>query len=118
MGLGKFPPSLHPNLKDDLLMGTRKLTPEDLERITQAAREWGKIVVRRAYGDEGPDLDVDLAQMEQVGQAAMRGLLAGTLEQATSQQAQRLGNEQPCPTCGRSCPVKTVVRPIDVSGGT
>ena len=47
-------------------MGSRKLTPEDLERITNLAKSWGKVVVKRAFGDAGPGLDVDLAQMEEV----------------------------------------------------
>jgi len=99
-------------------MGTRKLTAEDLDRITQVAKDWGKIVVRRAFGEQGPGLDVDLSHMEQIAQAAARGLTAGTLEEATTQQAQLLGDQQPCPTCGRHCPVTTQGRSIDVSGGT
>ena len=85
-------------------MGTRKLTAEDLDRIAAVAKGWGKIVVRRAFGDQGPGLEVDLAQMEQIAQAAARGLTAGTLEEATAQQAQLLGDHQPCPGCGRPCP--------------
>jgi hypothetical protein len=99
-------------------MGTRKLTDEDLDRIADIAKDWGKIIVRRAFGDQGPGLDVDLSQMEQIAQAAARGLTAGTLEEATTQQAQLLGDQQPCPGCGQSCPVTTDDRPINVSGGT
>ncbi len=99
-------------------MGTRKLTAEDLQRIADVAKDWGKIIVRRAFGDQGPGLDVDLSQMEQLAQAAARGLTAGTLEEATTQQAQLLGDQQPCPACGRRCPVSTEGRRIDVSGGT
>jgi hypothetical protein len=99
-------------------MGTRKLTDDDLARITAVAKDWGKIIVRRAFGDLGPGLDVDLSQMEQVAQAAARGLTAGTLEEATAQQAQLLGDQQACPACGRPCPVTTAGRPIAVSGGS
>jgi hypothetical protein len=107
-----------PNFKDDFIMSTRKLTAEDLDRLTQVAKDWGKIIVRRAFGDQGPGVDVDLSQMEQIAQAAARGLTAGTLEEATRQQTQLLGDQQPCPACGRACPVTTGDRPIDVSGGT
>lgn len=99
-------------------MGTRKLTADDLQRIADVAKDWGRIIVRRAFGDQGPGLDVDLAQMEQIAQAAARGLTAGTLEEATAQQAQHLGDQQPCPSCGHRCPVTTASRPIQVAGGT
>jgi hypothetical protein len=116
--MGKFVPSPGLNFKDDLIMGTRKLTAEELDRIAAVAKDWGKIIVRRAFGDQGPGLEVDLAQMEQIAQAAARGLTAGTLEEATAQQAQLLGDQQPCPACGHLCPVTTQDRPIAVAGGT
>lgn len=106
------------NLKDDLAMGSRKLTPEDLDRITLLAMSWGKIVVRQAFGDDGPGLDVDLEPREQVALAAARGLTAAALEQATTQQAQRLGNEQPDPPCGRPCAVLPHERPLPARGAT
>ena len=99
-------------------MGTRMLSPQDLESVTQLARSWGKVVVRRAFGDQGPGLDVDLAQMEEMALAAARGLTAGVLEEATGQQAQQLGAEQPCPQCGQACTVGTDERSLEVHGGT
>ena len=75
--------------------------------------------MRRAFGEDGPGLDVDLDQMEHVAVAAAQGLTAGTLEEATSQQAQGLGSEQACPECGRSCAVAAEEeRLIHVRGGT
>jgi hypothetical protein len=99
-------------------MGSRKLTPEDLEQITKLAKNWGKIVVRQAFGDDGPGLDVDLSQMEDVAVAAARGLTAGALEEATSQQGRLLGSQQPCPQCGHLCGVTVQERPVVVRGGT
>ena len=99
-------------------MGTRKLTADDLARIAEVAKDWGKIIVRHAFGDHGPGLDVDLAQMEQIAQAAARGLTAGTLEEATTRQAHLLGEQQSCPVCGHQCPITTEGRPIEVCGGT
>lgn len=98
-------------------MGSRKLTSQDLECITQLAKGWGKMVVRRAFGEQGPGLDVDLAQMEEVAVAGARGLTAGALEEATTQQAQQLGTQQPCPQCGRLCTVVPEERPVEVRGG-
>ena len=50
--------------------------PQDLQKIHDLAHQWGKIVVRHAFGDDGPGLDVDLAAMEEVAVAA-GGLTAG-----------------------------------------
>jgi hypothetical protein len=105
------------NVKDDLAMGSRKLTAEDLAQITKLAKNWGKMVVRQAFGDGGPGLDVDLTQMEDVAVAAAAGLTAGALEEATAQQGRLLGAEQPCPDCGRLCGVDAEERPVVVRGG-
>ena len=99
-------------------MATRKLTPEDYQTITRLAKQWGKIVVRQAFGDQGPGLDVNLTQLEEMAYAAAQGLTAGALEEATSRQEQQLGETQPCPTCGRRCTVTEAERPLHVKGGT
>lgn len=99
-------------------MATRKLSPEELEAITRLAKQWGKIVVKHAFGEQGPGLDVDFAQMEQVAAAAARGLTEGALAVAAAQQGQRLGEEQPCPQCGTLCPVGSAERPLHVQGAT
>ena len=44
------------------------------------AARWGKIIARRAFGDDGPGLDIDLDAMEQIAQAATAGLHEGTLQ--------------------------------------
>ena len=98
-------------------MPAREFSPQDLQKIHDLAHQWGKIVVRHAFGDEGPGLDVDLAALEEVAVAAARGLTAGALEQATAQQARRLGEAQPCPGCGQPCPVGHEERPVQVRGG-
>jgi len=98
-------------------MPARQFSPQDLQKIHDLAHQWGKIVVRHAFGDGGPGLNVDLAPMEEVAVAAARGLTAGALEQATAQQARRLGEAQPCPGCGQLCPVGHEERPVQVRGG-
>src|SRR5271155_4180328 len=99
-------------------MAKRKLTSEDKQAIFQLARNWGKIVSGRAFGEEGPGLDVDLNEMEEVAVIAMRGLAAGTLEAATAKQAERLGENQECPQCGRSSPVQREPRPVTARSGS
>ena len=98
-------------------MATRSFTEQDKAALFQLAKQWGKIVVRQAFGDAGPGLDVDLDTMEAVAVAAAQGLTAGTLEMATQQQAHQLGSQQACPGCGRLCDVKTEERPLRVRGG-
>lgn len=98
-------------------MATHKPTQEDLARVEELAKRWGKRVVQEQWGSEGPDLDVNLDQMEEVAMAAVRGLLAGTLEVATAQQAEHLGQQHPCPDCGRLCPLTVEERPVTTSIG-
>ena len=100
-------------------MASSQLTPQDLQKIRELAAQWGKIVARRAFGDSGPGLDVDLLALEQVADAAARGLTEGTLATLLQQQAQALPPQQPCPDCGQLCPVAHEGRPLATGhGGT
>ena len=98
-------------------MATRKLSPEELQAVSRLAKQWGKIVVKHAFGEQGPGLDVDFAQLEEVACAAARGLTEGALEAATAQQGQLLGAKQPCPHCGQLCAVGRAERPLRAKGG-
>ncbi len=99
-------------------MAARRLKAEDLKHIEELAKGWGKIIVRQHWGEKGPGLDVDLTQMEDVAMAAVRALLAGTLESATRQQASQLGEEHACPACGQMCPLQRAERSIVVRTGS
>ena len=99
-------------------MATSRLTPQELQTIRDLAAQWGKIVARRAFGDDGPGLDVDLLALEQVAAAAARGLTEGTLATLLEQQAQALPPDHPCPGCGQLCPVTHEPRPLVGHGGT
>ena len=98
-------------------MPPRKITAEKLRAIHELAAGWGKIVARRAFGDDGPDLGVDLTAMEQIAATAAAGVNQSTLEILLQQQARRLGAQQPCPACRRLCPVGSEDRPLAVQGG-
>ena len=98
-------------------MPRRKLSPQDLQKIQDMAARWGKIIVRQAFGDDGPGLDIDLNAMEDVAAAAAAGLTQGTLTTLLEQQALSLGSQQPCPDCGCLCPVEREPRPLAVRGG-
>ena len=97
-------------------MARRSFTPEELHELRRLAAQWGKIVSRRAFGEQGPGLDVDFATMEQIALAAAEGLTEGTLQTLLEQQATALGQQQPCPGCGRPCAVRREERPLQVQG--
>jgi hypothetical protein len=97
-------------------MAHRSFTPEELQELRRLAAQWGQIVARRAFGDDGPGLDVDLAALEQIAHAAAAGLTEGTLQTLLEQQANALGQQQPCPDCGRPCAVRRQQRPLHVQG--
>src|SRR5262249_6328917 len=99
------------NPKAGAAMSRRQFSPEDLRAIRELAKGWGKIIARRACGD-GPLTEVDLSSMEQLAQAAAAGLTEGTLTTLLEQQAQALGPEQPCPDCGRPCPLRRSERTL------
>ena len=97
-------------------MPSPKPAPEQLAAIQALAKEWGKIVGRRAYGDAGPGLDVDFDQMEQIAAAA--GLVEGTLEHLAEQHARHLPDELPRPTCQAPCRVARRPREVVARGAT
>src|SRR4051812_1434478 len=95
-----------------------KFSSQELQELRELAARWGKIVAKHAFGEQGPGLDVDFATLEQIAQAAATGLTEGTLLTLLEQQAQSLGNPQPCPLCGRPCTTRRSDRPLTVAGGT
>ena len=97
-------------------MARRPFTPQELHELRLLARQWGKIVARRAFGDDGPGLDVDFNAMEQIAQAAAAGLTEGTLQTLLESQSVALGEEQPCPDCGRLCAIGRQERPLQARG--
>ncbi|MBY0514330.1 MAG: hypothetical protein K2P78_10510 [Gemmataceae bacterium] len=97
-------------------MARRPFTPEELLELRQLAAQWGKIVARRAFGDDGPGLDVDFDTMEQIAHAAAQGLTDGPLQTLLDRQTAALGDQQPCPDCGRACPVERQERPLRAKG--
>ena len=98
-------------------MPRRQFSPQDLQEIRDLAAQWGKIVARHAFGDQGPGTEVDFQAMEDLAAAAAAGLSAGTLSVLLQQQAEALGPQQPCPDCGRLCVVRSADRPLDYRGG-
>jgi len=99
-------------------MATPRFTPEELQELRTLAARWAKIVSQRAFGDDGPGLDIDFRTMEQIATAAAQGLTEGTLQLLLQQQADKLPQEQPCPHCGQPCRTEPHQRPLIAQGAT
>jgi hypothetical protein len=107
-----------PKFKDELTMPFTKDQSEDLAKLRDTAYGWGKIVVRRAYGDEGPGLDLDFDSIESLAVDMGQAVIRGTVEEILKTQFNRLGDHQPCPGCQRPCPVAKTPRTLQARGGT
>ncbi len=91
---------------------------DDRAPLREMASGWGKIVARRAYGDEGPGLDLDFDSIESLAVDMGQAVIAGAVQEILRKQSQRLGDHQPCPECGRASPVDKRPRTIQIRGGT
>ena len=95
-----------------------KNQPENLSDLRDLAYGWGKVVSRRAYGAEGPGLDIDFDSIETLAVDIGQAVIRGAIEEALKSQWKLLGDHQPCPQCDQSCPIRTAPRTIQVRGGT
>jgi hypothetical protein len=87
-------------------MAGHGLSVEQMAELVALARGWGEIAAGEAYGEEGPDFDVDLSGIEEVGWQMSRALNQGLCEALTARQAERLPEVRPCPGCGAECEVE------------
>ena len=99
-------------------MPFKKPQPTRTAEIRDLAEDWGKVIARRAFGEAGPADEVAFDTFEQIAVEAAQALTQGTIEQLLRHDTQRLGPVQPCPQCGRDCPVRTELRDLVVRGAT
>src|SRR5260370_25738559 len=90
--------------------------PEDLSDLRDMAYGWGKVVSRRAYGDDGPGLAIDFDSIESLAVDMGQALIQGAIEEVLKTQLKLLGDHQPCPECARACPVRAASRTIQGRG--
>ncbi len=95
-----------------------KRQPEDVSDLREMAYGWGKLVTMRAFGEEGPGLDLDFDEIESLAVDIGQAVIQGTIEEVLRIQSQRPGAERPCPHCGRLCPAAKASRTITVRGST
>jgi hypothetical protein len=97
-------------------MPFRKSPLMDSTGVGGMAEGWGKIVARRVHEQVGPDLDLDADDIEQVAMSAACAVAKGAIEELLEKKAGVLGAEQPCPGCGKLCPVQRASRSIQFWG--
>ena len=97
-------------------MASKEARERKLKEIQEVAEGWGKMIAREAFPN-GPGLDVTLADMEEYAMAASRALVKGAVESMTATQGEQLGEEAPCPTCGKMCALERKPRAVAVRGG-
>jgi hypothetical protein len=109
--------SSFPKFKDEHTMPFTKGPSDDLSHLRGMAYGWGKVVSRRAYGDEGPGLDIDFDSIESLAVEIGQAVIKGAIEETLKTQLKLLGDHQPCPACARACPMDTASRTIQGRGG-
>ena len=92
--------------------------PHDQCERRDMAYGGGKIVSRRAYGEDGPGPDLGFDSIESVAVDMGQAVLPGAIEEVLRIQFPRLGDHRPCPACGRACPGNKAPRARQIRGGT
>ncbi len=85
--------------------------------LRELGEGWGKIFAHESFGADGPTLDIDFTQIENMAGVAVLGLVQGMIGEAVWQQGLRLGDSQPCPDCRGNCPVQWAGRPFKTRFG-
>ena len=73
------------------------------DELLGLVRLLGRNLSHQAFGEHGPDLKMTLVDLEQCLRPLVEAMAGGFLSAATSEQAHRLIDIQPCPTCGHEC---------------
>jgi hypothetical protein len=109
--------SIRRKFKEEQIMASKKLSEAKFREIQEVAAGWGKLLARESFAS-GPGLDVTLADMEDIAAVATQALVRGAIEEMTNAQADGLGDEAPCPSCGAMCELKRKGRDVTVRGGS
>jgi hypothetical protein len=88
-------------------MGSLAAAKSKTEELQRWAEHVGEILSKKAFGEKGPDLETSLADLEELLGPILKQVTAGYLRTAVSEQAERLSDETPCPTCGEGCALTT-----------
>jgi hypothetical protein len=80
--------------KDEHTMPFTKSQSHDLSNLRDMAYGWGRVVSRRAYGDEGPGLDIDFDSIESLAVDMGQAVIRGAIEEVLRSQLKLLGDHQ------------------------
>lgn len=105
------------NVKEGHEMAMTKAVEAKREELVRAARLLGENLSRRSFGERGPDLKVTLTDLEQFLRPLIQAMAGGFLAVSASEQAQRLAETLPCPTCGRECSREDHERTLTAADG-
>lgn len=92
-------------------MAQRKISEQDWECFLRVADQL-EVDVRGLLKK-----DVRFHVLESAGHALGRAVAQATTERLTLARAERLSGPQPCPTCGRRCPLVHRERPLETVDG-
>ena len=98
-------------------MSLTKTVEAKREDLVVLARMWGENLSQRAFGEGGPDLNVTLADLEQLLRPLVQAMAGGFLGKSAEEQKQRLAETLPCPTCGRECSKEEQERTLTTEDG-
>jgi hypothetical protein len=76
------------------------------ELAARLASQMAEFFSEEVYGPEGPELDSDMDEFEDLAVLAARAAFDAVIAKALVLQNQKLPPHLPCPKCQRECPVK------------
>lgn len=82
------------------------------ELAARLARQLAEVFSEEVYGDDGPELDCDIDQFEDLAALAAGAAFDAVIARALVLQNKKLPNQLPCPKCQHECPVEFEKRTI------
>ena len=88
------------------------------EVAARLARQLAELFAEEVYGSEGPELETDIDEFEDLAVLAARAAFDAVIARALVLQNEQLPPQFPCPDCQRKCRVKLEERTIQGRLGT
>jgi hypothetical protein len=82
------------------------------ELAARLAGQLAELFSEEVYGPEGPELDSDIDEFEDLAVLAARAAFDAVIARALVLQSQKLPNKLPCPKCQAECTVEFQERTI------
>lgn len=82
------------------------------ELAAKLAGQMAEVFSEEVFGPEGPDLDCDINEIEELAVLSARAAFDAVIARALELQSQKLPNHLPCPKCQTESPVQFEARTI------